>query len=133
MTNGGNVSSDRVRAAILGAHGSFWCWLNQHIQKLSAMPSCMDVCNEFKAQSERGSRTSHWGLSGSEGLHALLLEQSFGDISSPLNRTRMPWHYSTSLCLLLPGSSKAGEVVDNYLTFAMCSGNVEGREEKAIP
>lgn len=46
------------------------------------MSSCVDICNEYKAQTERGSGTSHLGLSGCRGLHALLSGKSFGEACS---------------------------------------------------
>ena len=53
------------------AEGSFWCWLDQHIQKLSTVSSCMNTGNDYRAQTERESGSSHLVLGGVGALHAL--------------------------------------------------------------
>ena len=72
----------------LGGKGIFLVLSNQYIQKLSTMSSCIDTCNEYRAQTERicSERISHWGLCGSKELKAffffMLIWGPFGEVCS---------------------------------------------------
>lgn len=76
----------------------------------------MNIGNEYKAQTERESGSSHLGLSGVGVLHALLIGWSSGKLCSSLSRaklcfslSRMFWDYSISPSVLLSASRKAGK------------------------
>lgn len=73
------------------------------------MSSCMNIDNEYKAQTERKSGNSHLGLSGVGTIPALLIERSSGKLCSPFSRTRILWDYSISSSVLFPASRKAGK------------------------
>lgn len=83
------------------------------------MVSCVDIWNEYKAQTERT-----WSVSLGIKLRQVTL-CSFG--------WKVLWLVSIipPLPLFFPRVQEARDIVDNCLVVSTCSINMEGRKEKA--